>query len=179
MADTRGFGLWMRRATYLALALLIIFFQLLPLDTGAPRWAPPDLLVALTFAWAVRRPDFVPGLSVALAMLLADLLFQRPPGLLALLVVIGAEWLKRRAPELRDDSFLTEWLSAASVIVAVFLGYRVVLALLAVPQPPLGLSLVQMLTTVAAYPLVVGISYLFFGLHKPAPSDLDTPGMRS
>ncbi|WP_371060538.1 rod shape-determining protein MreD [Rhodosalinus sp. 5P4] len=177
MADTRGFGLWMRRASYLALSLLILFFQLLPLDTGTPRWAPPDLLVALTFAWAVRRPDFVPALSVAAMMLLADLLLQRPPGLLAALVVLGAEWLKRRAPELRDDSFLTEWLSVASVIVVVSLGYRVVLNLLAVAQPQLGLYLMQLLMTMAVYPVVVGICYLFFGLQKPAASDLDTRGI--
>ena len=68
------------RAAFVGISLLIMFFHLLPLETTPRRWAAPDLLVCLCFAWALRRPDYVPALAVAGVMLLADLMFQRPPG---------------------------------------------------------------------------------------------------
>ena len=82
------------RLLWVLLALFIIFFQLLPLNTLPTKWPGPDLLVALTFAWAMRRPELVPALSVAFVMLLADFLLQRPPGLLAALIVAMTEALK-------------------------------------------------------------------------------------
>ena len=87
MAEAADGGLWTRRAVFLAVAVGVIFFALLPLDTGASRWAPPDLLLAFCLAWAARRPDYVPALSIAFVALLADLLYQRPPGLFALLTL--------------------------------------------------------------------------------------------
>ncbi|MFP4326522.1 MAG: rod shape-determining protein MreD [Paracoccaceae bacterium] len=178
MAETSRPRLWTRRAMYLLLAVAIVFFQLLPLDTMPPRWAPPDLLMALTLAWAARRPEYVPALSIAAAFVLADLLLQRPPGLLALLAVLATEWLKRRARSLRDASFATEWAQVAGALVAVTLAYRLTLAILLVPQPPLGLSLIQMLMTLAFYPAVVMVSHLVLGVRKPLASDLDGPGLR-
>jgi rod shape-determining protein MreD len=179
MAETAGSRLWLRRAAYLLLAVAIMFFQLLPLDTLPPRWAPPDLLMALSLAWAVRRPEYVPALSVAAVFLLADLLFQRPPGLLALLAVLTTEWLKGRARGLRDASFATEWAQVAGALVVLTLAYRLTLAILLVPQPPLGLSLIQMLMTLAVYPAVVALSHLLLGVRKPAAGDLEGQGLRS
>ena len=171
-------SVWWKRSLYALLALTVVFANLLPLSTVPASWAGPDLLIALTFAWALRRPEFVPVLLIAIIMLLADLLQQRPPGLMAFLVVLGAEQLKTRAIGLRDASFAGEWAAAGLVVIGVFLLNRVTLAVLMVDQAPLGLTLIQMIATILIYPVVVLISHLIFGVRKLAPGDDDAIGSR-
>ena len=178
MASTSPAHIWVMRAAFPALALLIIFFHLLPLDTVPRRWAPPDLLVATALAWSLRRPDYIPTLSLALTLLLADLMFQRPPGLLAMLVLLGCEFLKPRAMAYRDTSFVAEWLSVTVVLTGITVLNRLVLALVGVQQAPFGLILIQMLLTIAVYPLVVLISQSILGVRRLAPADLETLGNR-
>jgi len=172
MAKVGALHVWLMRALYAGLAAGLVFVHLLPLDTVPPGWAGPDLFVALTFAWAVRRPDYVPPLLVAGLALAIDLLFQRPPGLWAALVVLGCEALRRRAPMLRDLSFAADWAAVAGTLVAITLGYRLVLTLLLVDQAPLGLSMMQLVSTLLAYPLVAAVSHVLFRVRKLAPGDL-------
>ncbi|MBC7163460.1 MAG: rod shape-determining protein MreD [Roseovarius sp.] len=176
MADRGALSLWFMRAVYAGIAGGLVFAQLLPLDALPPEWAGPDLFVALTFAWAVRRPDYVPPLLVAGLALMMDLLFHRPPGLWAALTLIATEALRRRAPALRDRTFAADWAAVAGVLVAITLGYRLVLTLLLVDQPPLGLGLMQLLSTLIAYPLVALGSHLVLGVRKAAPGDLAMTG---
>ena len=176
MIDQSPLRLWSMRAAYLGLGLLIMLVQLMPLEFTPRRFAAPDYLICLSFAWAVRRPEYAPALSIALVMLLADFLFQRPPGLAAALVLVGAELLKRQARGLRDQPFMMEWLSMAIVTAGVFLAYRLVAAIFLVPQAPLALTLMQALGTVLAYPVVVLLSYAVLGLRKSAPGEVDTLG---
>ncbi|WP_296762029.1 rod shape-determining protein MreD [Sediminimonas sp.] len=168
--------LWLMRGAYVGLALVIFAFRLLPLNMTPPTWAGPDLLLAITFAWALRRPDYVPALSVALVMLMADLLFQRPPGLWAALAVIATAMLKARARGLRDQTFAMEWLNVAIMIVATVLGYRLILSLAMVPQAPIGLTAIRAFMTVLVYPLAVAFSALVFGVRKAAPGEVDATG---
>lgn len=56
MAEARPARIWVMRAAFIGIALLLMFYRLLPLDMMPPRFAGPDLLVALCFAWALRRP---------------------------------------------------------------------------------------------------------------------------
>lgn len=172
MAENETLHRWLMRALYAALAGVLVFLHLLPLDTLPPGWAGPDLFLALTFAWAVRRPDYVPPLLVAALALMMDLLFHRPPGLWAALTLIGTEALRRRAPALRDQTFAADWAAVTGVLVMITLGYRLVLTLLLVDQAPLGLSLMQLLSTLVAYPLVALVSHLLLGVRKPAPGAL-------
>ena len=170
--------LWIMRAAFVALALVILFFHLLPLDTLPRRWAPPDLLIASVFAWTLRRPEFVPPLSIAVVMLVADLMLQRQQPRRALLVLLGSEYLKNRAPGLREAGFAREWAAVAIVVLAVTLLNRLVLAVLLVPQAPLGPSLIQMVATIAAYPLVALITQTVLGVRRPAPINARTMGSR-
>ena len=179
MASLSPSRLWLMRAAFLGLAFLIMFFHLIPLDTVPRRWAPPDLLIAFSFAWCLRRPDFAPALSIAGVMLMADLLFQRPPGLMALLVVLGSEYLKTRAGGLREASFVGEWLAVCLTLLAITVLNRLVLGLLAVEQAQLSLSLIQMVMTMVAYPPVVLVTQSLMGVRKPAPSDADALGGRA
>lgn len=179
MAERSQARLWSMRAVFAALCLGVIFWRVLPLDMVPRGWAGPDFIVALAFAWVLRRPEFAPALLIAAVMLLADLLFGRPPGLWAALVVGGAEMLRARGPGLRDMTFLPEWLSVASVLVAITLAYRLVLSVLMVPQAPLGLSLMETLMTLLAYPLVVLASALVLGVRKLRPGDAESIGSRA
>src|SRR6056297_736148 len=173
MAERNATYLWSMRALFLGLCLLLIFLRLLPLDTLPRGWAGPDLILAITLAWGLRRPEFVPPVLVAGVFLLCDLLFHRPPGLWAGLVLIGSQTLRARAPDLRDLTFPVEWLSVATTLLAMTLGYRLVLSVLMIDQAPLGLSLMEMVMTLLAYPVVVVLSQWLLAVRKVAPGELD------
>ena len=166
------------RVAFVTLAALVAFVQLLPLGSGAGGLPGPDLLSLLAIVWVLRRPDYVPVLLIAIVMLLGDFLFMRPPGLWAAITVLGTEFLRVREQGMRDLPFFVEWGLVASVLLAMTLGEALVLLILVVPQPPLGLTLIQLILTVIAYPLVVGLTTLVFGLRRAAPGDVDDMGRR-
>ncbi len=167
---------WRHRGLFLCLAFVLIFTRLLPLDAGPGRLPGPDLLVCLAFAWVLRRPDYVPVLMIAVVILLTDILFMRPLGLWTACVVLGSEFLRGREPFSRDLPFLLEWMVVSVVIATMTVGYVVVLAVFAVDQPSLGLTLIQMIATIAAYPLVVLFSARALGLKKMPPGAVDQLG---
>lgn len=173
MAERSQTYLWAMRTLFVGICTLFVFLRLLPLDTLPRGWAGPDFILAFTLAWALRRPEFVPPLLVAAIFLLCDLLFHRPPGLWAALVLIGSQTMRSRAPDLRDLTFPVEWVSVATTLVAMTLGYRLILGVLMVDQAPLGLSLMEMLMTLIAYPVVVLVSQTLLGVRKVAPGELD------
>lgn len=175
---TEGRGPWAGRIAYLLLAFVLIAAPLLPLNTVPRAYATPDILLAVTAAWAARRPDTLPALVVAGVFLLADFLFQRPPGLFAALVLLLTEALRRRSLRLRRGSFLGEWIAAGAAIAAVVLAHRVILAALMTPQAPLGLTLIQLILTIAAYPAVAGVAQVALGLRRPAQGEVDSLGHR-
>lgn len=179
MAELAISRLWVMRIAYLGLATLIVFFHLLPLDTLPRRWAPPDLLVAFTFAWVLRRPDYVPITAIAAVMLMADLMLQRPPGLMAMLVVLGSEYLRGRAMSASEPSFAGEWAAVAATILAVLIANRLILWLLAVQQAPLGLTLMQAILTAVTYPLVALATHHLMGVRRLPPGDQESVGARA
>jgi rod shape-determining protein MreD len=178
MAEPVARGVWSHRALYVALAGMLLFLRMLPLGSVAGSWPGPDLLLCLTLAWVLRRPDFVPALLIALVVLLEDLLLMRPPGLWAAIVVLAAEFLRTRTALTRELGFLIEWLLVAGVILAAILGYRLVLTLVMLPQAGLGQTLAQAAGTILCYPLVVVASRLAFGVRKPATGEIDAYGRR-
>lgn len=175
---TEGRGFWWGCITYLMLACVLMAAPLLPLDTVPRPYAAPDVLLAVTATWAARRPDTLPAPVVLGVFLLADFLFQRPPGLLAGLVILLTEWLRRRSVRLRKGSFLGEWMTVGAGIAAVSLAHRLVLALVMTPQAPLGLTLIQVILTIALYPVIAGVAHLALGLRRPAQGEVDALGHR-
>ncbi|MFK7837661.1 MAG: rod shape-determining protein MreD [Sulfitobacter sp.] len=170
--------LWLMRASFLLLTLVILFFHLLPLETTPRRWAGPDVLLCFALAWSLRRPEYVPSIVLALAFLLADLLLQRPPGLWAMLALIGCENFKSRSRSLRDANFAAEWITASLLIVAVMLAYRVILGLVLVEVPSLALSISELALTLLAYPAVVAITHFTMRVRKASAGELDALGQR-
>lgn len=177
MAEPVSARRWLGRVTWLGLVALAMFVALLPLGTES-RWPGPDAILALTLVWVVRRPDYVPAPVVAAVFLLADLLFQRPPGLMAGLVVILTEMLRGRAATLRNMSFPLEWFTASLGIAGVMVANRMVLGLSVTPQAPLSVSLVQTAATCLAYPVVVIAAHVIFGVRRPARGEVDALGHR-
>ncbi|AXI48135.1 rod shape-determining protein MreD [Sulfitobacter sp. SK012] len=201
--------LWLMRAGFVLLTALIIFYQLLPLDTAPVdlfttdlvplaasdssdarlerllhlsdprRWIGPDLLLGFAMAWSLRRPEYVPAILLAGIFLLADMLLQRPPGLLALLTLVGCENLKMRERGLRDATFVAEWIAVAFVMVSIFIANRIILSLLLVDTAPWGLSLIELGMTLLFYPLIAGVTHGLMGVRKTAPGELDSKGQRA
>lgn len=170
---------WGMRGLYVFLTVLVLFLHLLPLNTPPDRWPFPDFLIALTFAWVLRRPDYVPTLLVAATMLMADLLLQRPPGLLAALVVLGSTYLRSAAPGMRDLGFVGEWTSVAAVITTIFLVNRIVLSVLSVEQTALAPVVIQMVLTILAYPVIVLLSQNVLGVRRMSSADASAVGTRA
>ena len=169
---------WRYRTRSVALSFLDVFARLLPLDAGAGRFPGPDVILLLAFVWVLRRPDYVPALLVAVVVLMTDVLFLRPLGLWAACVILGLEFLRSREAASRDLPFLLEWMMVTGVIVSMTLGYVITLALFAVDQPALGLTLIQMIMTILCYPLAVVFSGRILGLRKMAPGAVDQLGHR-
>ena len=179
MTDLSPARLWIMRTGFVVLAMIILFFHLLPLET-TPRWfAGPDILLAFACAWCIRRPDYVPMPVLAVIFLLADLLLQRPPGLWAMLALLGCENLKSQGRSLRDSNFLAEMISVSIVIFGIMLANRIILAIALVDLPGWGLSLSEAGMTLVFYPVVVAISHWLMGVRKMAPGDLDALGQRA
>ena len=178
MAETPAAQVWSGRLTFLGLAAVILFAQLIPLDEIPSRWTGPDALLVLTLVFLVRRPDFVPFPMILAVFLLADLLLQRPPGLYAACVCLLSEFLRKRARGLRAVPLAVEWGTVAIGVVALTMGYRIVLLFAMVPQSPLMLTIIQAGATILVYPLAAGLAHLFFGLTRPAPGQVDSFGHR-
>ena len=177
MAETApSTRLWLGRAGYLGLALVLIALSLAPFETLPRRWAPPDLLLAVTLAWAVRRPDHVPVISVAAVFLVADLLFQRPPGLMAAVVVLAVDRIVKRGAAFRAMPYGLEWASVALAMALVVFAQRVILVLMMLPRPSLALSMIELALTAAVYPLVTLAAHLLFGVSRRAPGETNSLG---
>ncbi|WP_456386628.1 rod shape-determining protein MreD [Profundibacter sp.] len=178
MAEVTHSNKWAYRLLFLALVVFVVFARLIPMQTTPASWAMPDLLICLCFAWVLRRPDYMPIIMIAAVMITTDFLFMRPPGLMAALIVLGAEFLRARIHIVRELPFSLEWGMVAGVITSIMVANRLILIVVMSPQPPLGLSLFQLFATLAAYPLVVAFSRYALGIRKISPGEVDALGHR-
>jgi rod shape-determining protein MreD len=169
---------WIFRGVFLGLALFLLFVRLLPLGNAPGSLPGPDLLLCLILAWVIRRPDFLPMPLILGVILIEDLILMRPPGLWTAIVVLGTEFLRSRVALTRELNFLVEWMLISGVMLGMMLTYRLVLGVAFVPQPAFGFAVVQVLWSIALYPLVVGLSRLVLDLRKPATGEVDSYGRR-
>lgn len=166
------------RALYAGVATVVIFISILPVSTVPAAWPGPDILMALTVAWVLRRPDYVPALMIVAVFLIQDLISVRPPGLWALIMLLTSEFLRSRVALTRDLPFLLEWMMVATVMAAAFALQSLTLGLFVVPQAGFGPTAIRFLATVAIYPGVVAVSHWALGLRKVAPGEVDALGHR-
>ncbi len=178
MLDPVSLRIWSNRGLFALIIAGLVFFKLLPLDTAAGGLPGPDLILAFTFAWVLRRPSYVPAGLIVAIFLFCDLIFAQPPGLWATLVLIATEFLRSRQGLSRELPFPLEWAFVALVMVLLFIAHLIALALFALDRPPLAMLTVQLLFTLVAYPFVVAISAWLFGLKKASPGEADALGHR-
>lgn len=173
MADRISANRWIFCIAYFALMFAIILWHILPIQFGPTGYPGPDILLCITMAWVLRRPQYLPALLIAAVFLITDLLFLRPPGLWTALVVLGVEFLRARAATSRDLPFLVEWAMVSAVLVAMHVANRVILSVLLVQQSGFGLVVLQLMATILAYPLIVLLSRLVFGIDNMTPAEVD------
>lgn len=178
MSDSPAFQLWVGRMAFVLLAAAVVFVRLLPLGTAPGDTPGPDLLLCLTIAWVLRRPDQAPPLLIAGVFLLCDLVFFRPPGLWTLIVLAMTELLRTRLGFVRELPFAVEWAMVAAAVLSATLVEGLVLAVFAVPGADLGVALLHSLVTLVTYPAVVAMLWLGLGLRRPAPGEEDALGTR-
>ncbi|WP_458791182.1 rod shape-determining protein MreD [Yoonia sp. MH D7] len=176
MAEPAPSRVWFGRLVFILIVLGVLFVQILPLSSRPIIWAAPNWGLAITLAYVARRPDFAPIIVIAALFFLIDLLSMSPPGLWAGLVVILTEMLRKRAKRLRNMPFAFEWGTVAVGIVAITLLNRAVLLVVMTTQAPLGLTLIQMVTTIIFYPVVVLVAHYVFGVSRPLPGQTDSRG---
>ena len=178
MIDGATKAVWLHRALFLAIALILLFLRLLPLGSMAGELPGPDVLLCIVFAWTMRRPDYLPAVLIAAVVLLDDMILMRPPGLWTAIVIIASEFIRARVALTRELNFGVEWLLVAGMMVAMLIIYRVVFALVMLPQPGFGFAMVQVLWSIVCYPVVVALSRFVLDLHKPAMGEVDAYGRR-
>ncbi len=169
---------WKFRALYVGVAVALTVLRLLPIRTLPATIPGPDLLTCVTLAWVLRRPEYVPVVLISAVFLFEDFLLQRPPGLWALVVLMGTEFLRSREAMTREVGLMMEWAIVSVVMVAMTLAYRVAYAVAFIDEPPMALVALQLLGSILCYPMVVGLSRLAFGLRKAAPGEVDALGRR-
>ena len=162
-------------AAYIAIGLAVLFFQLMPLNPGQPGLPGPDLILCVTFAWVLRRPDQLPAIIIAALALIGDIVLGRPFGLWSLMVLIATELLRPRAWRWADQPFLFEWLRVAVLMGLMLIGARLMMMLFLLPVPTLGPIMLQWLATVIAYPLVVAFVRAL-GVRRISASELEMMG---
>ena len=169
--------LWTWRSLYIGLGLGVIFFRILPLETGTPGLPGPDIILGVTLAWVVRQPTAVPLWAIVFLFLLSDFLLQRPLGLWTLLALLGSEALRNRRAGLAEAPFLVEMAMVSGIVLMMIVAERVILWVLMTDQPSLGLVLMEGLATIVIYPLVVLVSKFLLRMDKLPLVDLE-PGLR-
>lgn len=178
MIDPVTRSLWIYRLTFFAIANAILFWHLLPLSHDAGRLPGPNWMLALAFAWVMRRQDYAPIWLIAIVILIEDFLMMRPPGLWTALVVVACEFIRMRSVLMRELNFVAEWALISGLMLGIVLVYRIIFAITFLPQVSFGFALVQVLWSIAAYPLVVFVTRYVLALHKPSMGEVDAYGRR-
>ncbi|MDJ0823985.1 MAG: rod shape-determining protein MreD [Rhodobacter sp.] len=167
---------WIYGFAYFGVTASILLVHILPIEVGPDGYPGPDLILCITFAWVLRRPQFLPTPLVALVILAGDMLFLRPPGLWTALVVLGLEFLRGREAVSREAPFPVEWGLVAGVMTAMTAAYLLILAVFGVEQAGFGLTLLQLAATILIYPPIVLFSRYVLGVRKMTPGELDEAG---
>lgn len=143
---------------YPAVCLVLMALRLMPHHLSPGGWPSPDLILCVTFAWVLRRPDLVPVVAVMLIGLCADLLYQRPPGVMAALMLASSELLRSRGRLSRPLLAIMEWGLIAILVFTMALAHWAIMGLTLVPHAPLRYEFWQAAVTVLSYPAVVWLT---------------------
>ena len=138
---------------YFCIGLLIIFFQILPLQTTPQTWSGPNVLLVFFAAIVTKRPEFTSSFLVASIFLIEDFFLMRPPGLMSSLTVLGFYFLKRKFHYQEGNSLIFGWGSVTTCLTIILLLYYFISVLLFIPSAGFRLTLIELIVTLALYPV--------------------------
>ena len=138
---------------YFCIGLLIIFFQILPLQTTPQSWSGPNILLVFFAVLVIKRPEFTSSLLIAVVFLIEDFFLMRPPGLMSSLTVLGLYFLKRKFQNQEETSLIFVWGNVAICLTLVLLICYFVSKLLFIPSAGLRLTIMEITVTLAIYPI--------------------------
>ena len=148
------FDNWARGAIPLALTLVVVIFNIVPLRLPDYSTMAPDFVLMAVYYWTVHRPDLMRPGSVFVIGVLDDVLSGMPLGVSAL-VLLFAHWaIVSQHKVFRGQSFAILWFGFAIVAS----GVKILLILLALASgygfgEPSRLMM-QYAMTVALYPVI-------------------------
>ena len=112
--------LW-HRVMFVTIAALVLLLRLLPLSPSTSGFSGPDITLALTLAWVLRRPEYVPVALIVLVIVVEALLLLPT---VALMLSVAEPMLKAGASPVPDSamvcvrpSMVTERLSLRAPVV--------------------------------------------------------------
>ena len=155
---------------YFCIGLLIIFFQILPLQTTPQAWSGPNVLLVFFAAIVTKRPEFTSSFLVASIFLIEDFFLMRPPGLMSSLTVLGFYFLKRKFHYQEGNSLIYGWGSVTTCLTIILLLYYFISNLLFIPSAEFRLTLIELIVTLALYPF---FSVLIGSFDKLKPADTE------
>ncbi len=158
------------QVVYFCIGLLIIFFQILPLQTTPQAWSGPNVLLVFFAAIVTKRPEFTSSFLVASIFLIEDFFLMRPPGLMSSLTVLSFYFLKRKFQYQEGNSLLFGWGSVTACLTIILLLYYFISILLFIPSAGFRLTLMELIVTLALYPV---FSVLIGSFDKFDPADTE------
>ena len=63
-------------------------------------------------------------------------------------------------------------------MLGMFIGYRLAFTVTMLPQVGFGYAMTQVVASIAVYPVVVWLSHVTLGVHKPGMGEVDDMGRR-
>tara|TARA_B100001758_G_C17800243_1_gene299191 strand:- start:58 stop:354 length:297 start_codon:yes stop_codon:yes gene_type:complete len=93
---------------------------------------------------------------------------MRPPGLMSSLTVLGFYFLKKKFQNQEGNSFIFGWGSVTTCLAIILLLYYFISVLLFIPSAGFKLTLMELIVTLALYPI---FSVLISSFDKLDPAD--------
>ena len=197
MVDPITWRRFQYRTLFVVVSALVIFGQLLPLNTepavvqlidpvngqiieeGSSYLSlpGPDWLFCLTAAFLMRRPRWAPVALSVFVHLMADVLYLRPLGLWPAISLVAYEFLRRQTNASNEVSLLLEVALVVGSFTAAVFANALVQLVLAVPQPGFGTTLLHILTTAIAYPFVIAVTHFILRVKRASVRELDSDGV--
>tara|TARA_R110002096_G_scaffold119038_8_gene257808 strand:+ start:13661 stop:14206 length:546 start_codon:yes stop_codon:yes gene_type:complete len=154
------------RLLFFALAMIGVFILLVPVSLTPGIFVWPEIMLLISCALVIRRPEYAPYWLIGFVFLISDFLLVRPIGLGAFIALLATEFLRRNRPAFVEMMFLSEWLGIFLLLLSAGVLRSVILFLTLAERIPLWAFGAQIGLSVVIYPLVVAFVGLVFKVTK-------------
>ncbi len=145
---------WARRALPVAISLLLALLSAVPIPVPGYAALAPDLVLMAVFYWVVHRPDLMSLPVVFVIGLFADLVSGTPLGVNPLILILVHVTIMSQHRVFRGKPFPIVWLGFAVVAGPAKLTQALLVPIVVGAWPDPVLLLVQIVLTIALYPVL-------------------------